>query len=170
MPTSEPSPKTIRLVTALLLLATFAAGTVTGGGLVSWFGKREHLGAPMHGAGPLPWDRLNLTEEQKEKAYQILERYRPKLDAVFGETAPKVKAITDQIDREVRAILTPEQRTRFDQDLAERGNRPPLPPSGIRPPHPGEAPRVRFDQNPPGSPPPELGRVPLPPAPASSTR
>jgi len=169
MATSETSPKTIRLMTALLLLATFAAGTVTGGGLVHWFVKSEHSGL-RHGMGPLPWERLELTQAQSEKAHDILERYRPRLDAVFDETAPKVKGITDQIDREFREMLTPEQRTRFDRVLAERGNRPPLPPLGMRPPLLGDGPPARFDRGPPGAPPTESNRALAPTAPSSSGR
>jgi len=160
MSTSEPSPKTIRLVTALLLLVTFAAGTVTGGALVHTFVKHGPFEPAMHPVGPMPWEGLDLTDAQREKAQVILERYRPKIDSLLGETFPKVRAITDQVDREIREILTPEQRVRFDRVSAERRNGPPLPPPGMRLPPPGEGPRGAF------------GGPPVPPAafqgPASS--
>ncbi len=139
MATSDPSPKTVRLVTAVLLLATFAAGTVTGGALVLWQTKREPPGHPVPDMGPLPWEILDLTEAQRTEAHVILERHRPKLDAIFDTTAPRVRAITDEIDKEVRKILTAEQQSRFDRILAERhggpAGFPPLPP-GARPPRP----------------------------------
>lgn len=136
MTANDPSPKTIRLVTALLLIATFAAGTITGGALVQLIAKRDppsHAGPDM---GPLPWETLNLTEAQRNQAHAILERYRPRLDAIFDETAPKVHAITDEIDKEVRKLLTPEQQSRFDRILSDRRSGPP----GLRPPRPGGRP------------------------------
>ena len=130
MSPSEPSPKMIRRMTALLLLATFAAGTVTGGALVHWFVIRfspsTHFPGPM---GPAPWTDLDLSASQRDKTNEILERYRPKLDAILGETYPKVQAVIGQVDGEIREILTPEQRSKFDQAKAQRRNRPlPLPP------------------------------------------
>ena len=150
MSTSEPSPRTIRLVTALLLLATFAAGTVTGGALVHAFVQRGPPGLAMHPMGPMPWEGLDLTEAQRDKAHAILERYRPKIDGLLSETFPKVRAITDQVDQEIREILTPEQRVRFDRILAERSNGPPPLPPGMRPPPPGEGRRGPFDGPPAG--------------------
>ena len=151
MSTSEPSPRTIRLVTALLLLATFAAGTVTGGALVHAFVKPGPPGLAVHPMGPMPWEGLDLTEAQRDKAHAILERYRPKIDELLGETFPKVRAIIDQVDREIREILTPEQRVQFDRILADRRNRPPPLPPGMRPPPPGEGLRGPCD-GPPGPP------------------
>ncbi len=118
MPTSEPSSKKIRLVTALLLLVTFATGTVTGGALVHAFSpERPGMHARMQ------WDALDLTGAQRDKADASLEKHRPKLDAIFNDTAPKVKEVIEQVDREIREILTPEQRSRFDRMRAERRNR-----------------------------------------------
>ncbi len=143
MPTSEPSSKKIRLVTALLLLVTFATGTVTGGALVHAFSpERPGMHARMQ------WDALDLTGAQRDKADAILEKHRPKLDAIFNDTAPKVKEVIEQVDREIREILTPEQRSRFDRMRAERRNRF-VPGFGAR--HfPGEGP-VGFFRGPPGA-------------------
>jgi Spy/CpxP family protein refolding chaperone len=148
MTVSDPSPRTIRLVTALLLIATFAAGTVTGGALVHWDSKREPPSHPMPDLGPLPWETLDLTEAQRKQAHSILERYRPKLDAIFDDTAPRVRAITDEIDKEFRKILTVEQQTRFDRILAARQGGP----RSLSPPPPGVHLPGPFD-GPPGPPP-----------------
>jgi hypothetical protein len=157
MSPNDPSPRTIRLVSALLLLATFAAGSATGGALVHWGAKREPPSRPM--PGPMPWVNLDLSEAQRKQSFEILERYRPKLDSIFNDTAPKVRAITDQVDREVRAILTADQQTRFDRVLAERRNGPPRPPDGMRPPLPdGMHPPLPGDL-----PPPPFGGPPGPP-------
>src|SRR5664280_547630 len=103
MSPSEPSPKMIRRMTALLLLATFAAGTVTGGALAHWLVIRpspsSHFPHPM---GPVPWDNLDLSASQRDKINEILERHRPKLDAILGETFPKVQVVVAQVDNEIR--------------------------------------------------------------------
>lgn len=151
MSPNDPSPRTIRLVSALLLLATFAAGSVMGGALVHWGGKREPPSRPM--PGPMPWENLDLSEAQREQSYQILERHRPKLDSIFNDTAPKVRVITDQIDGEIRSILNADQRKRFDRILAERHNWPPTAPNG-RLASPGNLPPMPFGgppRPPPGS-------------------
>jgi len=148
MSPNDPSPRTIRLVSALLLLATFAAGSVMGGALVHWGGKHEPLSRPM--PGPMPWENLDLSEAQRKQSYEILERHRPKLDSIFNDTAPKVRAITDQIDGEIRAILNADQRNRFDRILAERRSWPPS--NAMRPPTPGNLPPMPFG-GPPGPPP-----------------
>lgn len=151
MPLNDPSPRTIRLVTAMLLVATFAAGTVTGGVLVHFGTHRDVPSHPMPAVGPMPWETLELNESQRKLAHEIMERHRPKLDSIFDETAPKVRAITDAIDAEIRTILNPEQRTRFDRILAVRRNGPPPPPPGMHPPPGNRSPRP-FD-GPPGPPP-----------------
>ena len=131
MSPSEPSPKTIRRMTALLLLATFAAGTVTGGALVHWFVIRPSPSSHFpHPSGPVPWDSLDLSASQRDKVDEILERYRPKLDAILGETFPKVQTVIAQVDSEIREILTPEQRGKFDQAKLQRHNLPPQPHGG----------------------------------------
>ena len=142
MSPSEPSPKMIRRMTALLLLATFAAGTVTGGALAHWLVIRpspsSHFPHPM---GPVPWDNLDLSASQRDKINEILERHRPKLDAILGETFPKVQVVVAQVDNEIREILTPEQRRKFDQAKAQRQNSPSPPHAGPPGNWPGECPR-----------------------------
>jgi Spy/CpxP family protein refolding chaperone len=157
MSPSEPSPKTIRRMTAMLLLATFAAGTVTGGALVRWFVSRPSPSSDFpHLSGPVPWDNLDLSASQRGKVDEILERYRPKLDAILNETFPKVQIVIAQVDSEIREILTPEQRGKFDQAKVQRHNLPPRPPGGFPGNWPGVIPSGPF------------GGPPVPP-PSSST-
>jgi len=158
-PISSTSPRTIRLMTALLLLATFALGSVAGAGLTRWVladALRDGSGRPPH-FGPLPLRELDLSDQQRDKAWAILERHRSELDAVLRENFPRVKAINERIEDEVRELLTPEQRNRLDE-LKRRGptrfqrhdhgsgpdgfdpfgGRPPmpLPPGSLLPPNP----------------------------------
>ena len=157
---SEPhkvgSPRTVRLLTAVLLLATFAAGTVMGAGVCRWVVPREErMPPPM--LAPIPLEEFDLTQQQWEDIRIIVDRRRPELDAILQETYPKVRKITDEIDKEVRDVLTPEQKVRFD----ELKKRPPSPHRGGRPPGP---PPSRGWMPPP---PPRSGDVPPLPPPGS---
>jgi Spy/CpxP family protein refolding chaperone len=135
---SDTSPRNVRLLTALLLVGTFAAGAVTGAGILRFMGPPgpppPGLGGPPPMFGPLPLEQLGLSQDQQNEVHEILERHRPELETILRESFPKVRAVNDQVEREVRAVLTAEQRARLDE-LKRRG--PPPPPPGAPPPPPG---------------------------------
>jgi Spy/CpxP family protein refolding chaperone len=143
------SPRRVRLLTAGVLVATFALGVVTGGGLSKlFFAERFEHNAHDLPRGPWPLRELDLSDEQRAQIEQIFERHRPKLDGVLRESSPLVRSIHEEIDREIRDVLTPEQRVEFDRLKEHR----PFPPPGLPPP-PGAGP-------PPGGPPPGAGPGP----------
>ncbi len=158
--TTERSPRQVRLLTALLVFGTFLFGAVAGTGLSHW--NRMPLPPPR----PVPFlpgppGALKLTPEQETKAYAITERYRPQLEAILRANFPKVQAINEQMERELREILTPEQIKILDEMKAHR---PPMPPGGG--PSPGGP---GFMLLPGGGPPPwPPGVVPPPPTPPAS--
>jgi Spy/CpxP family protein refolding chaperone len=161
------TPRQIRLLTALLLFGTFLLGAVAGAGLSQW--NRMPLPPPPRPAPflPGPPGALKLTPEQETKAREITERYRPELEAVLRENFPKVKAINEKMEKELREILTPEQRKLLDEMKAHRPPPPPggmpagmMPPGG---PHPGPLPG-ELGHPPGGGPPPwPPGFMPPPP-------
>ena len=140
MSDTERSPRTVRLMTTLLLVGTSAAGTVTGAGVLRFLGPPGPPPRGPHGPpgasplGPFPADELGLSPEQRRQAHEILERHRPELDAVLRSTFPRVREINDRIERELIAILTPEQRQRLEQIKATRPPPPPFPPPPGPPP------------------------------------
>jgi hypothetical protein len=74
-----------------------------------------------------------------------MERHRPELEGVLRETFPKVQAVHDRIDAELRAILNDAQRVKFDAWKAQRparphGGRPGFGPPGFARPFPGGGP------------------------------
>ena len=152
MAPSDASPRMVRLTTALLLVATFAAGTLTGAGVCRLVTVRRPPPPPEMVA---PFEEVGLSPEQRTKTYEIFEKHRGEFEAAVRETFPKVRAIHDQIEREVREVLTPEQRTKLDQLEARR------PPGGPAhgPPPPGSAPG-HWPPGPPG---------PWPPPPPDAT-
>jgi len=127
MMNAEKGPRQIRLVTALVLFLVFLAGLATGAALVR-FGR-----PPFPPPPPMPALRgIDLSEQQHPRVHAIREKYKPQLDAVVRDTFPRIRAVEEAMNREVRAELTPEQQRRFDENEAHR---PPGPP-GMPPPPP----------------------------------
>jgi Spy/CpxP family protein refolding chaperone len=111
MARDSSSPNEIRAMTALVIVATFLSGAVAGAGAYHWFApQRGHPHHPHFG----PLAELDLSPEQDTEAKAIMERYRPELEAVMRETFPKVRAVHARIDAELRSILNPAQRAKFE--------------------------------------------------------
>lgn len=125
-PTAEP--RSVRLVTAILLVVTFAAGTLTGVGISVWL-RHDHRRPPPPMFASLPLEDLDLSGEQRDKVRAILDRHRPEIEAAVRETFPKVQAINEQTEREVKEILTDAQKQRLEELKQRRKHhRPPPPP------------------------------------------
>jgi hypothetical protein len=126
----------------LLLAAVFAIGVVGGVALdraLGGHGRPPHPGGPPRGGLPPDLrEGLNLTPDQEERIMDVLDRNRPRTDAVLDEFVPRLRAVTDSVRAEIREILSSEQRELFDRRqprlLGEEG-RPPFP--GGPPPGPG---------------------------------
>jgi Spy/CpxP family protein refolding chaperone len=148
--TADPAARRLHLFTALVLVAVFAAGAATGAGL-AWAFRPPPRGG--HGPGDVPpfVGELGLSPEQEAAVRAIAERHRPEIEAAVRETFPRVRAVQDRVDREIRALLTPAQAALFDE---LRNRRPPPRGPGMSPGPPGMPP------GPPGMPP---GPPPGPP-------
>jgi hypothetical protein len=163
MTTIERSPRQIRLVTALVMVGTFLLGIAAGVGLArSSAPPRPHR--PPAPFLPGPPGALHMSPEQEAKAREITERYRPKLEAVWRESFPKLQALNEQMEKELREILSPEQRKQLDAMKARRPPPPGGPPMGGPPPPPppgggfGPPPGAGFGPPPP---PPPMGGPPM---------
>ena len=113
------SPLEIRLMTAVVIVGTFVSGAAIGGGLCYWVHHRQHhtIPAPLMG---LLIGELGLDEAQEAKARAIVEGHRPELEAIMRESFPRVRAVDDRIEREVRAVLTEPQRRTLNRLKSER--------------------------------------------------
>lgn len=151
---AERTPRQIRLLTALLLFVTFVLGMVAGVGLSQWVRLPPPLPPPPAPFLPGPPGALKLTPAQEARAREITERYRPQLEAILREGFPKMKAVNEKMEAELREILSPEQRKLLDEIKARR----PPPPFG-GPMHggpmqgPGEPPPPPWPGSPPSPPP-----------------
>ena len=104
----------------LLLLAVFAAGVGAGIGLDRAVGSGSKLETRSSMDMPAALDRLGLTPEQRRAVDSLLERSGPRAQAVMAEMVPRLGAIADSLDTELRRILTSAQRARLDS-LGGRG-------------------------------------------------
>jgi Spy/CpxP family protein refolding chaperone len=140
----RPSP--LRLV--LVVLAIFAAGAASG------FALRSYLRPPfpMFVGGLPPWLRgLDLTDEQRRQADDIFARHRADVDVIMKDSFPKVRARNEQMEQELKAVLSAEQQKKLEDIRARRhahgGDRngppgfgPPGAPGAMPPPDPGAPP------------------------------
>ncbi len=125
---------------ALLLIAVFALGGllgVTGARVLEAQGQAQERGkrAEGHRQDWLPphFERLGLTEEQRDETRAIMERYRPSVAAIMADMGPRFRAVMDSAHDEISAILTPEQRETLDsmrQAMEDRAGRHGLSPGG----------------------------------------
>lgn len=134
------SPRRARLLGALVLAGMFAAGAVFGVGLAKW-------SAPPGGRPPPPPPGLRppppgtdvmirelaLDDAQIETLHTIQRAHKAELDAIVADTVPRVKAVLDRIEDELRPHLRPDQIRRLED---WRRRRPPMPPMPGGPPPP----------------------------------
>jgi uncharacterized membrane protein len=128
--TTEIRQGRARLLSALLLLGVLIVGGVAGAGVAILLGPRPCPAPAGHPSIIGPFADLGLSADQERRVRAVLEKYRPRVEEVWREMTPRLRAIGDQVEREIGGLLTAEQRRRLD----ERKAGPPLPPP---PPPPG---------------------------------
>jgi Spy/CpxP family protein refolding chaperone len=122
-----------RIAVGLLLVLVFAAGMVTDAYARRLRMRRAHPGMenrrPPFGAER---DRhfgeeLGLDSLQRARVDSVFARRRVQIDSFWRGPGRSLRAIMDSTREEVRSVLTPEQRARFDRRHMEG-----------RPRHPGD--------------------------------
>lgn len=117
-----------RLKIWLVVIGVFALGVVTGASL----GSAYRLRAGDRGRHGERHDKdifkrmsrdLNLTDEQAGQVRAILEETREEYRALRSECRPRYDAARQKGRERIRALLTPEQRQKFDARAAERDAR-----------------------------------------------
>ena len=108
------APSRARFVGAVVLVSVFIAGMAAGAALDRFTRPRPVIrasfGADLSGV----LDRLQLTSDQRARAEAIIQRRTPRAEVMMLEVSDRLRAVADSIDAELRAILTPEQRSRLD--------------------------------------------------------
>jgi Spy/CpxP family protein refolding chaperone len=109
-----------RLIGAALLLATFVAGIAVGLAFDRVARREPRLKTFVVADMSRVLDRLELTAEQRSKADSILQRRAPTTERMMLDVADRLRGLSDSVDSELRAILTPQQRARLDSLRGER--------------------------------------------------
>jgi Spy/CpxP family protein refolding chaperone len=135
----------LRLMSALVLVGVFAAGTLFGAGLMKWTAPPSPpLPAPPHGGPILAMQReLALDDAQLTQLREIAGAHQHELDGIARSTQQQVRTVLFAIEDELAKHLTPEQQKRLVDWRARRGP-PPGPgmgPPGMGPPPGGPLPR-----------------------------
>ena len=130
-----------RIWFSLFVLAVFCVGLASGLILGRRLGPPPRnpdprfvagAGAPGPGGGAPPRrllerldEVLKLTPDQHAQVEQIFESRRKGLEAVQSEVIARAQKEQQELQAEIRKVLTPEQQERFDRWLAEspRGGR-----------------------------------------------
>lgn len=123
---TEGRARRMRILAVLTLLIVFVAGGLVGAAVER---GRDHRGGPdrpMRGEGrrgPPPMfaegspmaQRLKLTPAQRDTIERITARDRARADSVFRTTRQAMRARFDSTMTAVDAVLTPEQRTEWQE-------------------------------------------------------
>jgi Spy/CpxP family protein refolding chaperone len=109
-----------RLIVLGTFAAVFAAGVAAG---VAW--QRSRSEQPMfkvmvQDGRVEAFDRLGLSAEQKRRIERVFLDAQPRTDAVLREALPRLRAVTDSVNADIHAILTPEQSKRLGRLQARR--------------------------------------------------
>jgi Spy/CpxP family protein refolding chaperone len=119
----------------VFVIVVFALGAAAGvvADRYGVFGRRPFRPGMMRGGPPNPSqiaDRmsreLGLSDAQRAQLEEIFRRNGDRLEQFRHETGSRFETLRKQLDAEIIAILTPEQRAKFEEQRQRRErNRPP---------------------------------------------
>lgn len=123
-----------RIVSVALLVGVFALGAVAGGFAMRTYQQRrwarELAGPPAHARMRFRMDalarQLGLSAAQRDRVWKIIQSHEDERRKLVESCAPGFRALRKEIQGEIRAVLTPDQRVRFDaleRNIARRHRR-----------------------------------------------
>lgn len=139
MTSRTPSPRRVWMLATAALLLAFVAGGLSG---AAW---ERHQVAQRTEKVPPPDEesfgdrmkrRYGVNDDQATRLEAIAAKRRPRMDSVMATVQPEVRAAYDSTSAELREVLTPEQRVKFDREQARRrrsGRFPFAPQPGTQP-------------------------------------
>lgn len=123
--TAPDRPLRVRARAALVLVVVFAAGAAAGIGVT-----RLRPPPGPRGGGIPGLAELDLTQDQEREARAVFAKHQRELDAVLRDVYPRVRSIGEEIEADLRPILTEAQRRKMDDAKRKHGG----PPSPVPPP------------------------------------
>ena len=103
----------VRLAAILIFLLGVAAGALALNAYKRWSRSSEVSRQDRFGH---MLDDLQLNDEQKKQAHQILTDTREQLQALRKESEPRFAEIRRQADERLQKVLTPDQWKQFQQE------------------------------------------------------
>lgn len=120
METPTPSPGSTRRTAILLVAVAFVAGALIGfaGGRVYSIYRlldRGHGPEDMRSRVIRHLDReLTLTPQQRDQITAIMDAHHKRMQQISEGIRPQMRQELDTANREIEAVLTPEQRKKFE--------------------------------------------------------
>jgi len=103
-----------RAIAWSLLALAFVAGAAAGVTADRLFAPEPVLRTRITRDMSGPLDKLGLTPQQRAQTDSIMERSAPRAERAMREVAERLQIVSDSLDAELRAVLTPPQRARLD--------------------------------------------------------
>ena len=126
---SESDAVSTRWIAAVVVAAAFVAGVLVGVAGAHFF-LLHHRPRVPHRAAHFMVERLDrrldLSDEQEKKIEAIIQRRHERMNAIWSESRPRVRAEIEAANAEIAQVLSPEQRTKFEAlKMRMEGGRPP---------------------------------------------
>ena len=111
------TPSRMRRRGVVVLAVMFLAGGAAGAAVDHLYHQRARQA--LRSRGPFrEFRELGLSKAQCAAIDSVFERGRPRIAQAFQAAEPRMRATMDSVRAEVRELLTPEQRIRFDSTTA----------------------------------------------------
>jgi Spy/CpxP family protein refolding chaperone len=75
--------------------------------------KKDEPSAKVKGILPMNWGKIGLTDDQKQQIYRIQGKYNDEIDKLDA----KIKELKATRDKEMKAVLTDDQKKRLEAIL-----------------------------------------------------
>jgi Spy/CpxP family protein refolding chaperone len=122
-----------RLIASFLLIVTFLVGGLSGAALSRVLDARQPTAAAPAGEpatpqrrGPdndrrerTPYNNIGMTDEQRARVEALLAERHRRIDSIWGQNEPAMRAIMASSRAEIEALLTDEQRALLEERRAQ---------------------------------------------------
>ena len=102
-----------------LLVTVFVAGIALGAVGIRWTAGRHAPPRPRVGYADRLAQQLQLTPVQRDSVAAILQRFDPRMRAIFTRVQPQMDSLRQELRNAIKARLTAPQQTAYQQ-LIER--------------------------------------------------
>lgn len=121
METSIPSPTKARTTALVVVVSAFLAGLLVGVAGDHVYLLHSHQLFPRHGMEAMKQrmfhrldHELNLSRPQREQVHRILDTHHQRIEALSRSVRPQIREELERANREISAILTPEQKVKYE--------------------------------------------------------